>query len=94
MRGSFRTRSSTGGTRWVRTSAVNVAATPSAVSLAADVLLDDAARSRGLYNVAALGDDVRAGSWRDHHALWRALSVELWLRRFDRNPVGAGPVAA
>jgi asparagine synthase (glutamine-hydrolysing) len=64
------------------------------IALAGDVLLDDGARSRGLYNEDAIRDDVRAGAWRDHHAIWRAISVELWLRAFVRPPAGAEPLAA
>jgi asparagine synthase (glutamine-hydrolysing) len=45
----------------------------------ADVLLDPSARTRGLYDSAALAADLRAGAWRDHDALWRALNAELWL---------------
>jgi asparagine synthase (glutamine-hydrolysing) len=53
-------------------------ATPAARSLVSDVLLDGRARARSLYDVAAIERDLRTGSWRDHSALWRALSVELW----------------
>ena len=44
------------------------------------MLLDAGARSRGLYDTAAIEADVRAGRWRDPTALWRALNLELWLR--------------
>lgn len=67
---------------------------PSGMSLAREILLDDRARARGLYDLQAIGDDIRAGSWRDHHAIWRALSVELWLHAFARTPAGAAPLAA
>ena len=46
----------------------------------AEVLLDPAARDRGLYDTAAIDADVRAGRWRDSAAIWRALNAELWLR--------------
>jgi asparagine synthetase B (glutamine-hydrolysing) len=49
----------------------------------ADVLLDDRARGRGLYDLRTVEADYRRGSWRDHHGVWRALSVELWLRRLE-----------
>jgi asparagine synthase (glutamine-hydrolysing) len=45
-----------------------------------EVLLDPRARSRRLYETGAIEQDLAAGSWRDHAALWRALNVELWLR--------------
>jgi hypothetical protein len=45
-----------------------------------EVLLDPRARSRGLYDTGAIEQDLAAGSWRDHAALWRALNVEFWLR--------------
>ena len=46
----------------------------------AEVLLDPAARARGLYDAEALADDLRTGSWRDSDGVWRALNAELWLR--------------
>jgi asparagine synthase (glutamine-hydrolysing) len=64
------------------------------MALASEVLLDDGARARGLYNMAAISHDIRTGSWRDHHAIWRAISVELWLRAFARTSAGAEPLAA
>jgi asparagine synthase (glutamine-hydrolysing) len=67
---------------------------PEGMALARDILLDDGARSRGLYNLASISDDLRKGSWRDHNAIWRAISVELWLRAFVRAPAGAEPLAA
>ena len=67
---------------------------PAGFALAGEVLLDDEARSRGLYDVAAIEDDLGAGSWRDHHAIWRAISVELWLRAFARKPAAAEALAA
>ena len=45
-----------------------------------DVLLDPAARERGLYDLDAIEADARDGRWRDPAALWRALNAELWLR--------------
>ena len=53
-----------------------------------DVLLDPTARGRGLYEAAAIEQDLRAGAWRDHAALWRALNVELWLRELIDKPAG------
>ncbi|MBA2504524.1 MAG: asparagine synthase (glutamine-hydrolyzing) [Thermoleophilaceae bacterium] len=46
----------------------------------AEVLLDPAARARGLYDGAAIESDLAAGEWRDHRAIWRCLNAELWLR--------------
>lgn len=55
----------------------------------AEVLLDPAAQSRALLDVAAIEADARAGRWRDTDAIWRALNLELWLRAFRRAPVPA-----
>jgi hypothetical protein len=44
-----------------------------------EVLLDRAARDRGLYDTAAVEADARAGQWRDAGAIWTALNAELWL---------------
>jgi asparagine synthase (glutamine-hydrolysing) len=55
-------------------------AEPGLRKLAADVLLDPAARRRGLYDRAAIEEDVRRGEWRDSDGIWRALNAELWLR--------------
>jgi asparagine synthase (glutamine-hydrolysing) len=64
------------------------------IELAAGILLDGDARSRGLYDVAAIQEDVRAGAWRDQRAIWHAVSVELWLRAFARRPAEpVGPTA-
>jgi asparagine synthase (glutamine-hydrolysing) len=52
---------------------------PSARSRLAEVVLDPSARASGRYDVAALERDVASGSWRDVHALWRAVNVELWI---------------
>ena len=46
----------------------------------ADTLLDDVARVRGLYDMAAIERDVREGTWRDSAAIWRAFNAELWLQ--------------
>jgi asparagine synthase (glutamine-hydrolysing) len=46
----------------------------------AAVLLDRDARSRGWLDPGAIEADVRAGRWRDHNAVWRALNAELWAR--------------
>ena len=45
-----------------------------------EVLLDDAARRRGLYDPAAIEADLGQGRWRDHGGIWRAFNAELWLR--------------
>jgi asparagine synthase (glutamine-hydrolysing) len=54
-----------------------------------EVLLDPKARARGLYDTAAVEQDLRAGSWRDHASLWRTLNVELWLRELVESPQAA-----
>jgi asparagine synthase (glutamine-hydrolysing) len=43
-----------------------------------EILLDPAARSRGLYDISAIEADTRSGSWRDTRGIWRALNTELW----------------
>ena len=45
-----------------------------------EILLDPAARSRGLYDLAAIETDARSGSWRDPRGIWRTLNAELWAR--------------
>jgi asparagine synthase (glutamine-hydrolysing) len=55
----------------------------------AEVLLDDRARGRGLYDLQRVEDDYRSGAWRDHYGIWRALSTELWLRSLERQRVPA-----
>jgi asparagine synthase (glutamine-hydrolysing) len=67
---------------------------PRGVALVRDVLLDDAARARPFYDVGAIERDLRAGTWRDHNAIWRAISVELWLAACCRSPTKAEAVAA
>jgi asparagine synthase (glutamine-hydrolysing) len=52
--------------------------TPAFVARARETLLDPGVRASGLYDVAAIERDARAGRWRDVSALWRALNVELW----------------
>ena len=52
---------------------------PAALERARELLLARAARERGLFDVAAIEADLRAGAWRDPAAIWRALNVELWL---------------
>ena len=61
-------------------------ATPAARALARELLLDGGARSRSLYDVEAVEQDLLAGRWRDHSAIWRAMSVELWLAACTRSP--------
>jgi asparagine synthase (glutamine-hydrolysing) len=55
----------------------------------ADVLLDPAARARGLYDTDSIEADLRNQVWRDDSGIWRALNAELWLRAFieARHPV-------
>ena len=50
----------------------------------AAVLLDPSTRARGLYDTAVIEADLRAGSWRDHRALWRAFCAETWRAAFAR----------
>jgi asparagine synthase (glutamine-hydrolysing) len=64
------------------------------IALARDVLLDPGARARPFYDLPAIERDVRAGSWRDHSAIWRAISVELWLAGCARSPERPAAVAA
>ena len=53
-----------------------------------DLLLDEPARGRGLYDQSAIETDLHAGRWRDMAAIWRALNAELWLRLMvDRSAV-------
>jgi len=61
-------------------------ATPAAIELAAEVLLDPASRSTGLFDATAVEADAHAGAWRDPAGLWRALNVALWLRAFAGAP--------
>ena len=48
---------------------------PQWVARVADVLLDDTARARNLYETAAIDADVRAGRWRDVNGVWWALNL-------------------
>jgi asparagine synthase (glutamine-hydrolysing) len=57
---------------------------PALQARAREVLLDGAARSRGLYDTAALEADARTGTWRDPAALWHALNLEMWLQAWAR----------
>jgi asparagine synthase (glutamine-hydrolysing) len=52
----------------------------------ADVLLDERARGRGLFDAGAIETDYRAGRWRDPNGVWRALNAELWLRALIETP--------
>jgi asparagine synthase (glutamine-hydrolysing) len=56
---------------------------PRAQARIAECLLDDRARTRGLYDLDAVELDVRAGRWRDPGAIWRALNLERWLCLFE-----------
>ena len=50
------------------------------------MLLDPAAKARGLYAADAIGT-LASGSWRDDSALWRTLNVEMWLRELVESPI-------
>jgi asparagine synthase (glutamine-hydrolysing) len=51
---------------------------PQGRTWAAEVLLDPSARDQSAIDPAAVEADLRAGSWRDPDALWRAMNVQLW----------------
>jgi asparagine synthase (glutamine-hydrolysing) len=57
-----------------------------------EILLDPAARSRGLYDISAIEADARCGSWRDSRGIWRALNTEVWFHELveglRREPAG------
>jgi len=53
---------------------------PAFMARLGEVLLDPAARARGLYRAKNVERDVSEGRWRDVDAIWRALNAELWLR--------------
>jgi asparagine synthase (glutamine-hydrolysing) len=72
--------------RWLRE--------PGFLARIGDVLLDPTARARGLYDSAAIEDDLAAGAWRDPGAIWRALNAELWLRELIEAPLPEPVVAA
>jgi asparagine synthase (glutamine-hydrolysing) len=57
-----------------------------------EVLLDPATRARGMYDSAAIEADLRAGRWRDHQAVWRALCAETWRAAFRTTPARPSPV--
>jgi hypothetical protein len=67
---------------------------PAARALIAETLLDDRARSRGIYDLTAVEADVRAGRWRDPDGIWRALNLERWLALFEAAPSSPEPAAA
>jgi asparagine synthase (glutamine-hydrolysing) len=54
--------------------------TPVARERLAEVVLDPSARASGRYDSATFESDLAVGSWSDIGGLWRAVSVELWLR--------------
>ncbi len=56
--------------------------TADARAMLGDLLLDPAARARGLWDAARIEQDLRAERWCDARGLWWAASVELWIRRF------------
>jgi asparagine synthase (glutamine-hydrolysing) len=58
-------------------------AEPAFVARIRETLLDREARSRDLYDTAAIEADARHGKWRDPNGIWRALNLELWLRAFS-----------
>ncbi len=45
-----------------------------------EIVLDPGLRASGRYDVGAFEQDLAAGAWRNISALWRVVSVELWLR--------------
>ena len=57
--------------------------------LARELLLDPGARTAAHLERAAVEADLRAGAWRDHAGIWRALCAELWLRAVARPAVAA-----
>jgi asparagine synthase (glutamine-hydrolysing) len=65
-------------------------ASPAGRGRIAEIVLDRDARAGGYYEPGAIERDVASGSWRDVHAVWRAVNAELWLRAFGGAPVGAG----
>jgi asparagine synthase (glutamine-hydrolysing) len=66
--------------------------TPAWRERVAAVLLDPATLARGVYDAGAIEQDLRAGSWRDHGAIWRAFCAETWRHTFAaaRSIAGAG----
>jgi asparagine synthetase B (glutamine-hydrolysing) len=66
--------------------------TPAWRERVAAVLLDPATLARGIYDAGAIEQDLRAGSWRDHGAIWRAFCAETWRHTFAaaRSIAGAG----
>jgi asparagine synthase (glutamine-hydrolysing) len=69
-------------------------AEPAARERIAELLLDPAARSRGLLRPAEVETDLRAGRWRDPGGIWRAVFAELWLRRLSAWRTSGRAVAA
>jgi asparagine synthase (glutamine-hydrolysing) len=55
---------------------------PEGVAWVTGIVLDPGALTAPLLDRAALEADVRAGRWRDHAAVWRAVNAELWQRAF------------
>jgi asparagine synthase (glutamine-hydrolysing) len=60
----------------------------------AEVLLDPAALSRGIYDADVLAADAVSGRWRDPAGAWRAVNVELWLRGWRADGTTAECAAA
>jgi asparagine synthase (glutamine-hydrolysing) len=58
----------------------------------AAVVLDPAARKRGLYDIATVERELERGSWSDHQGVWRVLNAELWLAALTPAPA-ARPAA-
>jgi asparagine synthase (glutamine-hydrolysing) len=67
---------------------------PEGVAWVAGIVLDRGALTAPLLDRAALEADVRAGRWRDHAAVWRAVNAELWQRAFAPAPEPAAVTAA
>jgi asparagine synthase (glutamine-hydrolysing) len=58
-----------------------------------DVLLDPAARTRGLSDTQTIEADLRRQRWRDPAGIWRVFNVELWLRAFEHSSPTARALA-
>jgi asparagine synthase (glutamine-hydrolysing) len=54
--------------------------TSAARAYLAEIVLDPSLRASGRYDQAAFERDLTLGAWRDSNALWRVVSVELWLQ--------------
>jgi hypothetical protein len=59
-----------------------------------EVLLDPGAKARGLYDAGAIEEDLGRDRWRDSAGIWRALSIELWLREIVEARVHGGDTSS